>query len=235
MLSCSPSPENMEQVVEDALQHGGPVKVPLPGHQDLRLVRVTCMRSVVTCHVSRVTCHGHTHQKHSLLECEVCCWHRCESCTNQGSPAASALCKYRRMCTQPPAVLPPAHLVSMPAMSHRWRSSLVPRSPPAPARLVPEMSSERRQGRETTSLSMKRTGLLNWPRDSLHCEISRCCRSTSLHSVCRESSTSEITVFKIAYFTYLHSYSDLPCTLWRVSETSLRRQSNQPKSPIPSL
>ena len=55
MLSCSPSPENMEQVVEDALQHGGPVQVPLPGHQDLRLVRVTCMRSVVTCHVSRVT------------------------------------------------------------------------------------------------------------------------------------------------------------------------------------
>ena len=43
----------MEQVVEDALQHGGPVQVPLPGHQDLRLVRVTCMRSVVTCHVSR--------------------------------------------------------------------------------------------------------------------------------------------------------------------------------------
>ena len=46
----------MEQVVEDALQHGGPVEVPLPGHQDLRLVRVTCMSSVwsrVTCDVSR--------------------------------------------------------------------------------------------------------------------------------------------------------------------------------------
>ena len=223
----------MEQVVEDTLQHGGPVEVPLPGHQDLRLVRVTCMRSVVTCDVSRVTL---------TLTRYTACWNvksaagivvslvQAEEVQRPLHSASIGGC-----VPQPPAVPPPAHLVSMPAMSHRRRSSLVPRSPPAPARLVPEMSSERRQGSDTTSLSMKRTGLLNWPRDSLHCEISRCCRSTSLHRVCRESSTSEITVLKIAYFTYSRSYSDLPCTLWRVSETSLRRQSNQPKSPIPSL
>ena len=30
----------MEQVVEDALQHGGPVQVPLARHQDLTLVCV---------------------------------------------------------------------------------------------------------------------------------------------------------------------------------------------------
>ena len=30
----------MEEVVEDALQHGGSVKVPLPRHQDLTLVCV---------------------------------------------------------------------------------------------------------------------------------------------------------------------------------------------------
>ena len=33
-------PEHMEEVVEDALQHGGPVQVPLARHQDLTLVCV---------------------------------------------------------------------------------------------------------------------------------------------------------------------------------------------------
>ena len=33
-------PEHMEEVVEDALQHGGPVQVPLARHQDLTLVGV---------------------------------------------------------------------------------------------------------------------------------------------------------------------------------------------------
>ena len=66
--------------------------------------------------------------------------------------------------------------------------------------LWPEMSKDRSFESDVINVSMKRAGLRNWPRDSLHCEISRCNSWFIWHNVTSPLSTPVVIFFLIWFY-----------------------------------